>query len=101
MMYPKIYPYEFYLEFINPETGKIVQTTSEFVDKNQTYLIRKITNTATKQKIIDPKTGQLNKIDKNYVAPKNNQLSTSLPRKPHLTGCLSNNICLNLLVIVT
>ncbi len=107
-MYPKnLPPYEFYLEFINPETGKIiVQTTSEFVDKNQTYLdsekINLIQATKQNQKIIDPKTGQLNKIDKNYVAPKNNQLSTATAKKAAFDPAVLVIISvLILLVIVT
>ena len=90
-MYPKnLPPYEFYLEFINPETGKIiVQTTSEFVDKNQIYLdsekIDLMRVTKYDQKIIDPKTGQLNKIDKNYnPSQQNNQSPTTASTKKNL-----------------
>lgn len=104
-MYPKnLPPYEFYLEFINPETGKIiVQTTSEFVDKNQTYLdsekidLMKVTKLG--QKIIDPVTGKLNVIDKNYVPPqKNNQASKATPFDPAVLVIV---LVISLLVIVT
>jgi len=86
-LYPKdLPPYEFYLEIVNPVTRvTLTQTTSEFVTKNQAYLdsekINLIQATKQNQKIIDPKTGQLNKIDKNYVAPKNNQPSTATAKK--------------------
>ncbi|MEK7109921.1 MAG: hypothetical protein AAB876_01750 [Patescibacteria group bacterium] len=107
-MYPKnLPPYEFYLEIIDPETGKIiVQTTSEFVKKNQSYLdsekLDLLQATKYDQKIIDPKTGQLNKIDKNYVAPKNNQQSTATAKKAAFDpAVLVILLVIILLVIVT
>lgn len=104
-MYPKnLPPYEFYLEFINPETGKIiVQTTSEFVEKNQAYLdsekidLMKVTKLG--QKIIDPATGKLNVIDKNYVPPqKNDQASKATSFDPAVLVIV---LVISLLVIVT
>jgi hypothetical protein len=74
-LYPKdLPPYEYYLEIVNPVTRVAsVQTTSEFVTKNKSYLesekIDLIKATKYDQLIIDPATGKLNKIDKNYVAP--------------------------------
>jgi len=107
-LYPKdLPPYEFYLEIINPETKKAsIQTTSEFVKKNQAYLdsekINLITATNHDQNIIDPKTGQLNKIDKNYVAPKNNQPTTVAANKAAFDpAILVIVLVITLLVIVT
>ncbi|MEK7597800.1 MAG: hypothetical protein AAB441_04115 [Patescibacteria group bacterium] len=108
-LYPKdLPPYEFYLEIVNPETGKIiVQTTSEFVKKNQSYLdsekIDLIQATKYNQKIIDPATGQLNKIDKNYnPLQQNNQSSTTASTKKTFDlAVLIIILIISLLVIVT
>ena len=107
-LYPKdLPPYEYYLEIVNPETGKVsVQTTSGFVEKNQAYLdsekIDLMKVTKYDQKIIDPKTGQLNKIDKNYVAPKNNQPTTAATNKAAFDpAVLTIVLVITLLVIVT
>ena len=87
-LYPKdLPPYEYYLEIVNPETGKAsIQTTSKFVEKNQAYLdsekIDLMKVTKLDQKIIDPVTGKLNEIDKNYVSPqKNDQASKAASTK--------------------
>lgn len=67
-------PLEFYLQFIDPRTGaEVVKTTSEFVKSNESYLTAERTNlmagTKYDQPVIDPKTGKLNTIDKNYQPP--------------------------------
>ncbi|PIP14661.1 hypothetical protein COW98_05110 [Candidatus Roizmanbacteria bacterium CG22_combo_CG10-13_8_21_14_all_35_9] len=85
-MYPKnLPPYEFYLEIINPETKKVaVQTTGEFVKKNQAYLdsekINLIQATKQDQKIINPTIGELNNIVNNNNQP-TNQPTTSTSTK--------------------
>jgi len=83
-IYPKnLPPYEFYLEVVDPATGKALkQTTSEFVEINRSYLetekIDLIKGTKYSQKVVDPVTGELNKIDKNYnPEPQNNQEATT------------------------
>jgi len=105
-MYPKnLPPYEFYLEIINPETKKVsVQTTSEFVDKNQSYLdsekLDLIKATKQDQKIIDPKTGKLNNIVKNDPLQQNSQTPTST-KTAFNPAILIIVLIISLLVIVT
>lgn len=67
-------PFEFELQFIDPKTGQeIVKTASEFVRSNESYLkterINLMAGTKYDQPIVDPKTGKLNQIDKNYQPP--------------------------------
>ena len=106
-IYPKnLPPYEIYLEFISPETKKItIQTTSEFVKKNQSYLdsekIDLIQATKQNQKIINPDTGKLNNIVKdNNPLQQNNQTSTST-KSPFNPAVLIIILTISLLVIVT
>lgn len=86
-IYPKnLPPYEFYLEVVDPTTGKILkQTTSEFVEINQSYLkaekIDLLKGTKYSQKVVDPVTGELNKIDKNYVPPTQDSRVTDVNTK--------------------
>ena len=66
-------PLAYYLEFVDPTTFKTTkQTTSQFVESNQSYLDQEETNlmAATKygQPVIDKKTGKLNPVDKNFQA---------------------------------
>jgi len=73
------------LEIINPETKKVaVQTTGEFVKKNQAYLdsekINLIQATKQDQKIINPTIGELNNIVNNNNQP-TNQPTTSTSTK--------------------
>lgn len=109
-LYPKdLPPYEYYLEIINPETGKAsTQTTSEFVEKNQAYLdsekIDLMKVTKLEQKIIDPATGKLNEIDKNYVPPtENDQQSNAAQTKnaPFNPAIAMIVLVIALLVVVT
>ena len=109
-LYPKdLPPYEYYLEIVNPETKKVsVQTTSGFVKKNQAYLdsekIDLMKVTKLEQKIIDPATGKLNTIDKNYVPPqKNDQASKAAATKSTAfdPAVLVIVLVISLLVIVT
>lgn len=83
-IYPKnLPPFEFYLEVVNPVTGKALkQTTSEFVEINRSYLeaekLDLIKGTNHGQKVVNPVTGKLNKIDKNYNPPaQNDQAKTA------------------------
>ncbi|MCR4313440.1 MAG: hypothetical protein NUV58_04275, partial [Candidatus Roizmanbacteria bacterium] len=109
-LYPKdLPPYEYYLEIVNPETGKAsIQTTSKFVEKNQAYLdsekIDLMKVTKLDQKIIDPVTGKLNEIDKNYVSPqKNDQASKAASTKSTAfdPAILMIVLVIALLVVVT
>lgn len=65
-IFPKnLPPYEFYLEFTDPETQKIViQTTSEFVKQNKDYIksenLNLIQAAKNSQPIIDPATDLFN-----------------------------------------
>jgi len=74
-IFSKNLPYlEFYLEFTDPKNGKLIKkTTSEFITDNKSYLttekINPVTGTKYGQPVIDPKTGKLNTIDKNYQLP--------------------------------
>lgn len=110
ILYPKdLPPYEYYLEIVNPETKKVsVQTTSGFVKKNQAYLdsekIDLMKVTKSEQKIINPTTGKLNVIDKNYVPPqKNDQASKAAVAKGTAfdPAVLVIVLVISLLVIVT
>ncbi len=109
-LYPKdLPPYEYYLEIVDPETGKAsVQTTSGFVEKNQAYLdsekIDLMKVTKLEQKIIDPVTGKLNEIDKNYVPPTENdqQAGTSQTKSTAFDpAILMIVLVIALLVVVT
>jgi hypothetical protein len=106
-MYPKnLPPYEFYLEIINPETEKIlVQTTSEFADKNQPYLdsekIDLMQATKQDQKIIDPITGKLNNIVKNNNPLQQNNQPVTSTKKAFNPAILIIIFIISLLVIVT
>lgn len=100
-IYPKnLPPYEVYLEFINPETEKIIiQTTSEFVKKNQSYLdsekIDLMQGTKQDQKIINPTTGKLNNI------VKNNQPSTTASRSKNSAKTAFNPAILIIILIIS
>lgn len=109
-LYPKdLPPYEYYLEIVNPETGKAsVQTTSEFVEKNRAYLdsekIDLMKVTKLEQKIIDPATGKLNEIDKNYVPPTENDQQSNAAQTKNAAfdpAILMIVLVIALLVVVT
>ncbi|TRZ52055.1 hypothetical protein D4R99_03415 [bacterium] len=106
-LYPKdLPPYEFYFEIIDPTTGKTsVQTTSEFVKNNQTYLnsekINLMQGTKQGQPIIDPVTGKLNKIVKgNNPFEQNNQPSMAVPSKNSTNAAFNPAILITISIIV-
>lgn len=62
-------PLEYYLQFVDPETGvKVTQTTTKFVAANKSYLTSQKINlaqaTKNNQPVVNPATGKLNNIVK-------------------------------------
>ena len=110
-IYPKnLPPYEFYLEVVDPATGKTSkQTTSEFVEMNRSYLdsekVNLIKATKYNQKVVDPVTGKLNIIDKNYnPEPQNKQeVTTNSSAKAgfNLTTLIIAGVIILLVVVTT
>ncbi|MBI5127171.1 carboxypeptidase regulatory-like domain-containing protein [Candidatus Roizmanbacteria bacterium] len=75
-------PLEFYLEIVDSVSGKTtIQTTSEFVKSNDSYLetekINLMAGTKYDQPIINPKTGELNDIVKTISPTPANKVGTS------------------------
>jgi len=79
-------PLEYYLEFVDPVTQvKTKQTTSQFVKNNQSYIdsekINLMAVSKNNQPIINPATGELNKIVKNTGQSPQNK-PTSVGKNP-------------------
>jgi hypothetical protein len=94
-------PLEFYLQYIDPRTGvEVIRTTSEFVTDNGNYLqeerINLMAGTKFDQPVIDPKTGRLNQIDRNYVPPTLAPTGTAAGSK----SALSTNIFLIVFILL-
>lgn len=97
--------FEYHLEFTDPNGKVTIQTTSEFVKKNQPYLdlekIDLMQATKQNQKIINPDTGKPNDIIKdNNPLPQNNQVPTST-KSIFSPVILITILIISLLVIVT
>lgn len=102
-IYTNKLPYlEYYFEFINPVTKeKITNSTSEFVNKNKSYLdsgsIDLMKATKSDQPIINPATGELNNI---VNRPKQNNQTAPTTKNTFNPMILFIFIILILLVVV-